>query len=74
MAPQNKPAQRVERTYPNTIDVVSTDTQSIASSGQESSKTRVCCGNWTEIMDSAMLNLMTEEHVMKVLPHSLGVE
>nr|CAD1838624.1 unnamed protein product [Ananas comosus var. bracteatus] len=64
MTPQNKSTQGVVKTYPNTIDVISTDSQSIACFGQESSKIRVCSGNWTEVMDLAMLNLIIEEHVL----------
>lgn len=64
MTPQNKSTQGVVKTYPNTINVISADSQSIACFGQESSKLRVCSGNWTEVMDLAMLNLIIEEHVL----------
>lgn len=64
MAFQNKIAQRMVKKYSASIDVASNDTQSIESPFQESSKTRVRSGNWTEVMDSAMLNMMTEEHVL----------
>nr|CAD1823078.1 unnamed protein product [Ananas comosus var. bracteatus] len=46
------------------IDVPSTDSQSLYGPMQESIKTRVRSGNWTEIMDSAMLNVMIEEHTL----------
>nr|CAD1818701.1 unnamed protein product [Ananas comosus var. bracteatus] len=48
----------------NIIEIASTESQSIESHGHETSKTKVRSGNWTEVMDSAMLNLMTEEHVL----------
>ncbi|XP_020088015.1 uncharacterized protein LOC109710013 [Ananas comosus] len=64
MASQNKaPNRTVNKNY-NVIDITSTESQSIESHGAETSKTRVRSGNWTEVMDSAMLNLMTEEHVL----------
>lgn len=64
MAAQNKTAQCMIRKYPNSLDVASIDTQSLEISCPDTSKTRVCFENWTEVMDSAMLNLMTEKHVL----------
>lgn len=64
MAAQNKTAQRMIRKYPNSFDIASTDTQSLEISYLETSKTKVRSENWTEVIDSVMLNLMTEEHVL----------
>nr|CAD1838492.1 unnamed protein product [Ananas comosus var. bracteatus] len=72
MTPQNKSTQGVVKTYPNTINVISADSQSIACFGQESSKLRVCSGNWTEVMDLAMLNLIIEEHVLDNFINAVG--
>nr|CAD1843504.1 unnamed protein product [Ananas comosus var. bracteatus] len=53
----------VRKNY-NIIEIASTESQSIKSHDHETSKTRVRYGNWTEVMGSAILNLMTEEHVL----------
>nr|CAD1842663.1 unnamed protein product [Ananas comosus var. bracteatus] len=64
MASQKKaPNRAVNKNY-NVIDITSTESQSIESHGAETSKTRVRSGNWMEVMDSTMLNLITEEHVL----------
>nr|CAD1818510.1 unnamed protein product [Ananas comosus var. bracteatus] len=64
MASQNTVPNRMVRKNYNIIEIASTESQSIESHGHETSKTKVRSENWTEVMDSTMLNLMTEEHVL----------